>query len=239
MNISGFNSIGMDAATISKLFAPISVDKSGTTNTSTITPSVSSASSGTNVTSAAIVAIQALVKGGTPASASSADASTTAQGNQSLPEGATATGATTFTPLNSTKSVTMPTDEYLWYKDNGEPQTLDAVKADFYKTHTVASVQTFIDQAKSHGDQSDAAYFTSMQNAIKDGTVKFELLNPSVSAQQTYSVTRDGGGDIIGGSVTGTMDSNAFNNVYNDNSRYYEVGATPFIAGYVTSWSKT
>ena len=36
-----------------------------------------------------------------------------------------------------------------------------------------------------------------------------------------------------------SMDQNAFNKVYNDNSQYYAPSGNPFISGYVISWSKT
>ncbi len=127
MDISSLNLIGMNAATISKLFAPIPDSGASASNTSAVMPSVSSAGSSASVTSAAIAAIQALVKGGTASASANADAAT--QDSQSLPDWYTATGTTTFTPLNSTKSVTMPTDAYDWYKATGQAQTLDDVKA--------------------------------------------------------------------------------------------------------------
>ena len=57
---------------VDTLFAPLSTQGTGTATPSTATPSVSSASSSSDkVTSAAIAAIQALVKGGTQASSES------------------------------------------------------------------------------------------------------------------------------------------------------------------------
>ncbi len=251
MNISSFNLIGMNAATISKLFAPIPDGGASASNTSAVTPSVSSADSSASVTSAAIAAIQALVKGGT--APASADASAAAQESQSLPDWYTATGTTTFTPLNSTKSVTMATDAYLWYKDTGMPQTLDEVKAQFYKTNTVDNINSEIDQYKSIEAQAEAtgdkqqlsedkdqlSYFSSLLNAVKTGSVKFALLDPSVSFNAPSSVIRDGSGHIIGASAPMSMDQNAFNKVYHDSSQNYQVSGNPLISGYVISWSKT
>ena len=253
MNISGFNAIGMDAATISKLFAPISADEIAASNSSAVTPSVSSADSSANVTSAAIAAIQALVKGGT--APASANASAAAQDSQSLPDWYTATGTTTFTPLNSTKPVTMATDAYLWYKDTGTPQTLDEVKSQFYQTNTVDSINSMIDQYKSieaqaaatgdkqqlSEDKDQLSRYSSLLNAVKSGTVQFSLLDPSVSYQHTDTVIRDGGGHIIGngGGPMDTIDWTAFNKVYNNNNKYYAPSANLFINGYVISWSKT
>ena len=240
MNISGFNSISMNAATISKLFAPISADGTNGSNAGTVIPSVSSASSGANVTSAAIAAIQALVKGGTSV-ATSANASAGAQTGQSLPDWYTATGTTTFTPLNSTKPVTMPTDEYLWYKD-GMPQTLDDIKDQFYKTNNVASLNTLVGEAEARGNQADVAFYTSLSNAVKSGTVQFSLIDSSVSCQQTGSVIRDSvGGHIIGNSLGANIDWLAVNKTYNvaNGDKNYEIGANPFINGYIISWSKT
>ena len=240
MNISGFNAIGMDATTISKLFAPISADETAASNASLVTPSVSSATSGANVTSAAIAAIQALVQGGTASSSANAAAAET----QSLPAEDTATGTTTFTPLNSTKPVTMPTDEYQWCQSGGVngggiPTTLDEVKAQFYQTNTVSNLNSMITQAEARGDQASVSYFTSLQNAVKTGSVKFQLLDHSVNYQYTGSVIRSGEGNITGMTAGATMDQEAFDKVYNDNSQWYQVGGNPFISGYVISWSKT
>ena len=121
-----------------------------------------------------------------------------------MPDWYTATGTTTFTPLNSTKSVTMPTDAYLWYKDTGMPQTLDEVKAQFYKTNTVDNINSLIDQYKSIEAQAAATgdkqqlsedkdqlfYFSSLLNSVKTGSVKFALLDPSVSFNAPSSVIR-------------------------------------------------
>ena len=225
---------------VNALFAPLSSQDIGTATTSTkATPSVSTASSSSDkVTSAAIAAIQALVKGGTPASSASTAASAAAQGSQSLPDWYTATGTTTFTPLNSTKSVIMPTDEYLWYKD-GMPQTLDGLKAQFYDENRVDNLNTLLDQATSRGDQTGTAYWTSLISAVKSGTVQFSLLDSSVSCQTNASVIRDGGGHIIGNSLGGNVDWEAVNKVYNDSNQNYLIGSNPFIDGYVISWPKS
>ncbi len=251
MDISSFNLIGMNAATISKLFAPISADGTAASKASAVTPCVSSADSGANVTSAAVAAIQALVKGGT--APASANASAAAQESQSLPDWYTATGTTTFTPLNSTKSVTMPTDEYLWYKDVGMAQTLDEVKSQFLQTNTVGNINSMINQYKSIQTQAAAtgnqqqlsedkyalSYYSSLLSAVKAGAVQIAPLNQSVSCQYTGSVIRDGGGHIIGNTSMCTVDWSEFNKAYTDNSQYLLPGCGPLIGGYVISFSKT
>jgi len=237
MTISASNLIGMNAATISKLFAPIPDSGASASNTSAVMPSVSSAGSSASVTSAAIAAIQALVKGGTASASANADAAT--QDSQSLPDWYTATGTTTFTPLNSTKSVTMPTDAYDWYKATGQAQTLDDVKAQFYKTETTDNLNTLINEAQARGDQTSAALYTSLEKAMQNGTVKFQLLDPSVSYQNTGSVIRDGSGHITGMSAGFTMDWDAYHKVYNDSSLNYMVGGgSVFMGGNVISWPK-
>ena len=255
---------------VNALFAPLSSQDTGTATASAATPSVSSASSSSDkVTSAAIAAIQALVKGGTLAndtgsssagtvtpsvsSASSnsditsavviqplvkrgASASSTSSG---LPDWYTATGTTTFTPLNSTKSVTMPTDEYDWLKD-GQPQTLDDVKANFYNTFSSDMLNESINAFQARGDQSSAAIYTSLKKAIQNGTVQFQLADPSVNYQDQTSVIRDGGGHITGMSAGFTMDWDAYHKVYNDSSQNYMVGGgSVFMRGVVTSWPKS
>jgi hypothetical protein len=138
----------------------------------------------------------------------------------------------------------MPTDEYDWYKDNGMPQTLDELKTNVYQQYTPEYLQSLIDSNTAQGDQVSANFYTSMLNAEKSGTVKFELIDPSVAAvaKESYSVIRGGDGHIIGGSVSGggatEAEQTAFNNLYNDNSRWYAPGSNPFIDGYVISWPK-
>jgi hypothetical protein len=147
----------------------------------------------------------------------------------------------------------MAADAYLWYKDTGMPQTLDEVKAQFYKTNTVDNINSEIDQYKSieaqaaatgdkqqlSEDKDQLSYFSSLLNAVKTASVKFALLDPSVSFNAPSSVIRDGSGHIIGASAPMSMDQNAFNKVYSDNSQNYQVSGNPLISGYVISWSKT
>jgi hypothetical protein len=251
--LSAFLTSSNALSMVDALFQPLSAQDTGTAAANTATPSVSSTSSSSDkVTSAAIAAIQALVKGGTSGSSAST-ASAATQDSQSLPDWYTATGTTTFTPLNSTKSVTMPTDEYDWYKD-GVPQTLDEVKSQFYKTNTADTINSLIDQNQSILTQAVAtgnsyleseskaqiASYSSLLNAIKTGTVQVSLLDPSVACQDNSSVIRDGSGHIVGNSMGGNIDWAAVDNVYNvsNGSQNYEIGTNPFINGYVISWPK-
>jgi hypothetical protein len=267
--LSAFLTNSYASCMVDTLFAPLPSQDTGTA--STATPSVSSTSSSSDkVTSAAIAAIQALVKGGTQAlgagqaatgaaasayadAASLANTDGTGWTGQGPGPWDTATGTTTFMPVNSNVPVTMPTDQYLWDTQYcGWPTTMDQAKTQFYKENSPQALQNLIAQDQEHCNEpivqstpallsyikDNISQYESLMKAEQNGTVKFELLDKSVGFQFTDSAIRSGQNGIIGMSCSMTIGNN-FDQVYNDSSKNYWVTGSEFIQGYVISWSKT
>jgi hypothetical protein len=238
MNISSLPYNGAIASQLLSLFKSNQNDGSNESAGSTLaqTPTISVTAAQNNATSQAIAAIQAIVKGEAGAKQTAASS---ASSPETLPDWYTATGNTTFTPVNSSKSVTLTTAAYDFLQSAGAPKNLDEVEQQFYADNTPDIINAAIQYSKDNGRDFAVPINTSLLTAIQNKTVKFTLLDSQISRDFSESVIGSGN-NITGMTGNDYYDQQKFNEVYQTDTRnqYFMVGGNEFLDGYVISWDK-